>query len=166
LVVERFSKSEEDVKDGMDISLVSLAHSVRGESESVQLKWAGANNPLWIINPKAHPLAGKTLPFGRAKGRGQAQQTTHRQSRQSAALYHPHHRIAKRRHHLHFYRRLPRPIWRRKRQKIQSFATKRVAFSIQDKTMDEQKEFLDQAFENWRGNLEQIDDVCIIGVRI
>ena len=32
--------------------------------------------------------------------------------------------------------------------------------------MSGQKEYLNQFFENWKGNLEQVDDVCIIGIRI
>jgi hypothetical protein len=32
--------------------------------------------------------------------------------------------------------------------------------------MDRQKELIDEAFENWRGNLEQLDDVSVIEVRI
>ena len=32
--------------------------------------------------------------------------------------------------------------------------------------MEEQKKKLDTAFEAWRGNLEQVDDVCIIGLKI
>ena len=32
--------------------------------------------------------------------------------------------------------------------------------------MLEQKEVLDKMFEDWKGDLEQIDDVCVIGVRI
>jgi serine phosphatase RsbU (regulator of sigma subunit) len=32
--------------------------------------------------------------------------------------------------------------------------------------MDEQKKYLDQFFENWKGNMEQVDDVCVFGVRI
>jgi hypothetical protein len=32
--------------------------------------------------------------------------------------------------------------------------------------MVEQRVLIDEAFETWRGNLEQIDDVCVIGVRI
>lgn len=38
--------------------------------------------------------------------------------------------------------------------------------SIQSQSMDEQKRMINEAFENWKGELEQIDDVCIIGVRI
>lgn len=31
--------------------------------------------------------------------------------------------------------------------------------------MEDQKNKLDIEFEQWRGEIEQIDDVCIIGVR-
>jgi serine phosphatase RsbU (regulator of sigma subunit) len=30
----------------------------------------------------------------------------------------------------------------------------------------EQREILDRAFNDWRGALEQIDDVCVIGIKI
>ena len=36
---------------------------------------------------------------------------------------------------------------------------------IVDNPMQEQKVLMDEAFEKWRGDLEQIDDVCIIGVK-
>ena len=32
--------------------------------------------------------------------------------------------------------------------------------------MEEQKKSIDEAFETWKGDLEQIDDVCVIGVRM
>ena len=32
--------------------------------------------------------------------------------------------------------------------------------------MQAQKELLDNIFNNWVGNLEQVDDVTIIGVRV
>ena len=32
--------------------------------------------------------------------------------------------------------------------------------------MDEQKNRLDNAFENWKKGFEQIDDVCIIGIQL
>lgn len=38
--------------------------------------------------------------------------------------------------------------------------------SIQKSNVIEQKEKLDSVFENWRGQLEQVDDVCVIGIRI
>jgi serine phosphatase RsbU (regulator of sigma subunit) len=35
-----------------------------------------------------------------------------------------------------------------------------------NKPMDVQKQLLNEEFEQWRGNLEQVDDVMIIGIKI
>ena len=43
MVIERFVKSSEEVKDGMDISLCAI------DFKTMTLQWAGANNPLWIV---------------------------------------------------------------------------------------------------------------------
>ena len=43
---------------------------------------------------------------------------------------------------------------------------KKLLLSLQDKTMEEPTVVIDETFETWKGNLEQIDDVCVIGVRI
>jgi hypothetical protein len=43
IVIENFSKSEEDIKDGMDISLCSY------NAKTKTIQWAGANNPLWLL---------------------------------------------------------------------------------------------------------------------
>ncbi|MCD6065350.1 MAG: hypothetical protein K0S33_176 [Bacteroidetes bacterium] len=37
---------------------------------------------------------------------------------------------------------------------------------FQVRPLSEQRNELNRSFENWRGNLEQIDDVCIIGIRL
>jgi serine phosphatase RsbU (regulator of sigma subunit) len=38
--------------------------------------------------------------------------------------------------------------------------------AISEKPMAEQKQLLEQTFEEWKGNLEQVDDVLIIGIRV
>ena len=43
---------------------------------------------------------------------------------------------------------------------------KEYLLSIQHESMNRQRELIDQTFELWKGTLEQIDDVCLIGVRI
>jgi serine phosphatase RsbU (regulator of sigma subunit) len=37
---------------------------------------------------------------------------------------------------------------------------------IYNEPMNRQKQLLEEQFEKWRGDLEQVDDVCIIGVRV
>jgi len=41
-----------------------------------------------------------------------------------------------------------------------------ILLSIHQLPMEEQKEILNQKFENWKGILEQIDDVLLIGIKI
>lgn len=38
--------------------------------------------------------------------------------------------------------------------------------SIKNHKMQEQQEILNSTFETWKDKLEQIDDVCIIGIRL
>jgi serine phosphatase RsbU (regulator of sigma subunit)/Flp pilus assembly protein TadD len=53
-----------------------------------------------------------------------------------------------------------------KGKKLKSANFKKLLLSLQTKKMHQQKLIIDETFEDWRGNLEQIDDVCVIGVRI
>ena len=41
-----------------------------------------------------------------------------------------------------------------------------LLISISHESMEIQKQKLEDVFENWKGDLEQVDDVCMIGVRI
>jgi serine phosphatase RsbU (regulator of sigma subunit) len=41
-----------------------------------------------------------------------------------------------------------------------------LLISINDKSMPEQSLHIDKEFENWRKDLEQVDDVCVIGIKI
>jgi len=43
---------------------------------------------------------------------------------------------------------------------------KRFLLSIQNKDMDVQQQLLSDEFDRWKGDLEQIDDVCVMGVRV
>jgi serine phosphatase RsbU (regulator of sigma subunit) len=43
---------------------------------------------------------------------------------------------------------------------------KELLLSIQDLDLNEQEVIIKERFKNWKGNLEQVDDVCLIGIRI
>lgn len=54
-------------------------------------------------------------------------------------------------------------------EKVKKFNRKRfrtLLGSLKDMPMDEQQEELAIFFNNWKGKNEQIDDVCVVGVRI
>ena len=42
---------------------------------------------------------------------------------------------------------------------------KKLLLEIEDKPMNEQREILSKTIDDWRGDIEQIDDICIIGVK-
>jgi hypothetical protein len=45
-------------------------------------------------------------------------------------------------------------------------AFKDLILSVQNESMLQQKESLLSAFKTWKGDIDQVDDVCVIGVRV
>ena len=149
IVIQEFEKSDDEVKDGMDISLASISLA------DLTLTWAGANNPLWILRnggSEIEELKPNKQPIG--KFSDQKPFTTHSlQLNSGEALY-------------IFTDGYQDQFGGEKGKKFKAAALKELLISIKDKNMDQQRVMLDEAFEKWRGKLEQIDDVCVIGVRI
>ena len=54
----------------------------------------------------------------------------------------------------------------KKRKTFRSVHFRELLLQIQDKSMKEQREILLEKHESWRGEVEQIDDILVIGVRI
>ncbi|MDX2432746.1 MAG: SpoIIE family protein phosphatase [Bacteroides sp.] len=52
------------------------------------------------------------------------------------------------------------------RKKFKTINFKKLLLSIQVNSLEKQKQLLDEAFETWRGQHEQIDDVCVVGIRV
>jgi ligand-binding sensor domain-containing protein/serine phosphatase RsbU (regulator of sigma subunit) len=145
LVINTFEKSEADVKDGMDIALCSI--------EGNTLKYAGANNPLWIIR-KGEVLETKATkqPIGLVDN-PQPFATHTYQLEVGDAVY-------------IFSDGYVDQFGGEKGKKFKARAFRDLLLSIQGLPMEEQRTAIDSAFEKWRGGLEQVDDVCVIGVKI
>lgn len=43
---------------------------------------------------------------------------------------------------------------------------KELIISMQEHSISKQKEILDVTMLNWKGDLDQIDDICVLGVKI
>lgn len=50
-------------------------------------------------------------------------------------------------------------------KKLRSKQLKELILSVADESMDHQGKFLDEKFSEWKGDLEQVDDVCVFGMR-
>ncbi|HET6244230.1 MAG: tetratricopeptide repeat protein [Bacteroidetes bacterium] len=145
IVIQEFEKSDDEVKDGMDISLCALQGNT--------LHWAGANNPLWIIrsNEIIEYRADKQ-PIG--KYAENKLFTTHSiELQKNDNLY-------------IFTDGFADQFGGEQGKKFKSANFKKLLLSIQSETMERQKEIISETFSFWKGSLEQIDDVCIIGVRL
>lgn len=163
LVVEHFEKSGEDVKDGMDLALCSLRFDISSskldKSASVAtLQYAGANNPLYIVTKNEKGIAElfEIKPNKQPIGKYFRQEsfTNHEvELRKGDSIY-------------IFTDGYADQFGGPKGKKMMYKPFKDLLLSIQDKSMNEQKEILEQYFNDWKGSLEQVDDVCVIGVRV
>jgi serine phosphatase RsbU (regulator of sigma subunit) len=52
-----------------------------------------------------------------------------------------------------------------KGKKLKSKHMQEKLFEISGKSMSEQKSLLGDFIENWKGELAQVDDICVIGIR-
>lgn len=149
IVVQEFEKSEEEVKDGMDISLCSLSLSKNS------LRWAGANNPLWIIRKgsnQVEEIKADKQPIG--KHENPKPYTNHEINLQKGdSIY-------------IFTDGYPDQFGGENNKKFKTANFKKLLLTITDKKMEEQKRIIDKAFEDWKEDFEQIDDVCVIGVGV
>ncbi len=145
IVVEEFEKSDEEVKDGMDIALCSL--------EGTTLKYAGAHNPLWIIrNGEIIETKADKQPIG--KFIQPLPYTTHTfELQEGDSIY-------------IFSDGYVDQFGGEKGKKFKAKAFRELLLTVQANTMEEQKTTLNNTFESWKGDLEQIDDVCVIGLKI
>ena len=147
LVIETFGKSDQKVKDGMDISLCRL------DISNSELQWSGANNPLWYIrNGVLNELKPNKQPIGNYEA--QTVFTSHILKLQKGDMLYI------------FTDGYADQFGGPKGKKFKYKQLQDELIAIQAKELNIQKEILSKLFEDWRNNLEQLDDVCIIGVRI
>ncbi len=145
-------KSDKDVKDGMDISLCCLNKTTN------ELHWAGANNGLWIVKrgDEAKAVITEIKPDKQPIGKyAEAKPfTTHTiKLNKNDCLY-------------LFTDGMADQFGGEKGKKFKYKQLKAILLQHVNEDMSKQKEKLNVAFENWKGNLEQVDDVCVIGIKI
>ncbi len=154
LVIETFvrkdsfgEKSENEVKDGMDISLCVLNINTN------EIKWAGANNPLWYVSQNnLTEIKADKQPIG--KYAEEKPFTTHTlQLNKGDMLY-------------LFTDGYADQFGGPKGKKFKYKQLLELVLNIHKQNLPDQKKELESIFTNWRGKADQIDDVCIIGVKI
>lgn len=148
IVLEKFEKSEEEVKDGMDIALCTF------EPKTGRLQYAGANNPLWIVRKNSNiieefkadkqPIGSylKHVPFSTHE--------TFLNEGDTAYI---------------FSDGYSDQFGGENGKKFKSVNLKRLLISIHELPMQKQYELVKKNFYDWMRHYEQLDDVCLIGFR-
>jgi serine phosphatase RsbU (regulator of sigma subunit)/Tfp pilus assembly protein PilF len=145
IVIQEFEKSDDEVKDGMDISLCVL--------ENNTLHWSGANNPLFIVrNNTLIEFLSNRQPIG--KFAESKPFTTHKVMLEKEDVIYV------------FTDGFQDQFGGEKGKKFMVKKFKELLINIATLPMSQQKQHLIDVFEKWKGENEQVDDVCIIGVRI
>jgi serine phosphatase RsbU (regulator of sigma subunit) len=146
LVIESLETNLNNVKDGMDIALCSI--------EGQTLNYAGANIKLYIIrNNEILEFKPDKQPIGQYI---------------KAATPFNNHLITLEKEDC-IYLVTDGYVDQFGGEKLKKFKTPQLKKTLLEACklpINQQKDFLNQTFENWKGGLEQIDDVCIMGVRI
>ncbi len=150
LVLEQFALSTNKVADGMDIAICSLTPA----GQQISLQYAGAHNPLWIIRNGSNQVEeykATKQPIGHVDV--PLSFTTHELQLHKGDTFYI------------FSDGYADQFGGEKGKKFKTKAFKQLLLSSQSDSLQAQCELIDEAFENWRGDLEQVDDVCVIGVR-
>jgi serine phosphatase RsbU (regulator of sigma subunit) len=119
-----------------------------------QLQIAAANNPVWVVRQKELiEIKPDKMPVGK-HDRDQEMFTLHTIDIKEGDIVYT------------LTDGFPDQFGGEKGKKFMSKNLKELLVANSDLPMDEQKEVLAKAFTNWVGQLEQIDDVTLIGVKI
>jgi len=145
---QKYNKS----KDGMEMALCEIDY----KNKIVQ--YAGANRPLWIFRKSEdgtfENLVSKPTKAG-IGGDTESQQifeqhSLHLQNNDTLYL---------------FSDGVPDQFGGERGKKLMTTGLREMLSNIQGKTMVEQGKYIQQFYIDWMGELEQVDDILIIGIR-
>ena len=150
-LIETIGKDEQ--QDGFDGIIICIDMSMPVRAESRTITYAAANNsPLIIRNKEQIQLSCNKMPVGKGiKTDSFETFTLHYQKNDSLYL---------------FTDGYPDQFGGPKGKKFKYKPLEELLLKNEPLSLEVQKEKLNTTFEDWKGNLEQVDDVCIIGIKL
>lgn len=134
-------------KDGMDIALLVL------DFKNMKAQFSGAYNPLYLYrNGELLETKATRNPIGIYIKEKNFEQTEI-ELQKGDTLY-------------LFSDGFPDQFGGDRGKKYSTKRFKEFLLNIQENTMEEQRELLNQEIEQWRGKTDQIDDIIVLGIRI
>jgi serine phosphatase RsbU (regulator of sigma subunit) len=147
MIINSLKTDDYYTKDGLDASLCKI------DFDSLSLDYSAANNPIYLVRDKQLTV----LPFQKNPiGYSEISEpfvTNHIQLQKGDCLYTITDGFADQ-------------FGGIKGKKFKYQQLKDSLLMVNALPMIEQQIKLSEIFESWRGELEQVDDVCIIGIRV
>jgi hypothetical protein len=149
-IIERLKKdgSAEGGKDGMDASLICF------DFKNNKLIYSAANNPIWIVREnQLIEFSTDKMPIGK---------------HDKDTIPFKQHVVALKKDDVVYTLTdgLPDQFGGPKGKKFMYKQLKELLINISHLPMIEQHETLKSILNNWKGNIEQVDDICLIGIRV
>lgn len=146
-VIKNFENNSDDVQDGMDIAFC------RFNRKTKELQFSGAYNPCWIVRDgEVFELKANRRPVGKYI---------------NDSKFEAHHYSCKSNDWLFLFTDgFHDQFGGEKGKKYKSGKLKNFLLESALLNGHQQLTLLQAELEDWRGNLDQIDDVCILGVKI
>lgn len=148
LVIERFKHGNEHVKDGMDIALC------RWNKSTGVIEFAGAFNPFWKYSPddQFEECEANKQPVGKFSF-PKPFETSKTTVKKGDRFY-------------LFSDGFADQFGGPRGKKFMTPNLNMLLASLKGMTPEEQKNRVVEVFDQWRGNYEQLDDVCLIGISV
>ena len=174
---------EPTIRDGMDIALCSI------DFVNMKLEYAGAYNPLYLVRRgvanSEMVKSGKAISFGENLAEIKADKIPIGAFLDKEIKEFTHHEIRLEKDDtIYIFSdgyadqfggpgvnksasvEISVKANRKKPRKFKYKRFKELLIEIQDKTMKEQDQILNKTIADWQGDLDQIDDILVIGIRI
>ena len=145
----RQTADESGVKDGMDLALCTL------NKRTLELQYAGAYNSMYYVSGgELHEIKADRIAIGVNEDGVADEFTNHTvQLKKGDTIY-------------LFSDGFADQFGGEGGSKFKYKPLRELLITIQPVSMEEQKRKLEQAFSDWKGAYDQVDDVLIIGVRV
>lgn len=147
LVLETFEKSDGNIQDGMDISLCCI------QTKTNEVQWSGAYNSLWYIRQgKLHEIPADKQPIGK---------------HDKPKPFNSHNlNLVKGDSFYLFTDGFADQFGGPQGKKFKYKQLQGLLLTNASQSMEIQKKKLEETLSAWKGSLEQVDDILIIGIRV
>jgi PAS domain S-box-containing protein len=146
--LKELTKEAEAINDGMDVGFCSI------DLNSMELNYTGAHRPLYIIRDNVLiEIKGDNLFIGRYMDNEKKFTNHNLKIYKNDTIY-------------MFSDGYVDQFGGKNEKKFSTKRFKEMLVSIQYLSMEEQGDYLKRAIIEWKGELAQVDDICVLGIRI